>query len=145
MMVLKNGFKYHLLRENCKSSYFECRDEGCTALLTLDSHNQLLRSKETHNHQPKDEVDIEIEAAVNKILKRFESEEKAIRDIYEDELIELSNKFDKDLVLTRFPEFSSVKTRAYQRRWKNVPKLPASVKEVELEGEHASTISGKFN
>jgi len=125
------------LRDNKSSTVFKCRfivDEDkkieCSGTFTLQNDGKFKINE--HQHEPMSPIEIEVMQVLAEIdALIIANPTTSIKNIYDQKVIELTNKYGPQLVAEYWPEFQFKDSIYFAHKNKIVPKLPKSLNDLK--------------
>lgn len=141
--LVYNNFKFRVKTQRGDRCYWRCVKSDCTA--TINTLNRIpVKMQGQHNH-PSDQIQLNVDKVLNRMKERCLTESTPVPTIYDDELVSLRNReWDENAekLVQSMPTFTTCKTSLYNQRGKNIPQLPATREDINLEGPWRETTTG---
>lgn len=131
--VFVNGYLYNRNKVRQTCVHWRCSIKTCTGKCT--TIDDFVRNTSEHNHPPESE---ELLTFVSTLRKRAREETTHMHSLYNDEITR-----QDEALIPQFPSFPSMSSALYRHRKKNLPSLPKSRAEVNLEGSWTEASDGR--
>ena len=134
--LLHAGYKFSIKTRRHERCYWRCVDRQCPAtIITLDNI-PVANGHPQHNH-PANQFGLATDAFIVSVKKRCREEVNPVPAIYDEMLGQLRNReCYKDVVdmIRQVPMLYSCRSSLYRNRAKQLPKLPVTQNDINLDG-----------
>jgi len=142
-----NGHQYMVKTSRGHRRYWKCVVPQCSA--TINTHyDNITKMGNYHNHAP-NKSRVKAENVINKMKERSIKEATPIPTIYEEERALLRHADyidanpDHEDVLAELPTFYECRMSLYRQRNKEIPKIPTTRNDIDLQGRWTETSAGE--
>ncbi|VDI54109.1 Hypothetical predicted protein [Mytilus galloprovincialis] len=141
--LVHSGFKFQAKNKRGIRTYWKCSTANCP--VTINTLNNIPTKVSANHNHGSDHMQLKVDDVLQRMKVRCTNELTPIPTIYEEELVKLrTDDWNDDIqeLVENIPTFPSCKNTMYNKRKKNLPVLPNTVDQINIDGIWSRTTKG---